>query len=232
MNLNAEALRERWQALSIREQWLCLGAALLVPAMFWTLLVHDPLAKAHERQRSLQQAAHARLLTAQTSQADLAARAAADPDRAVREALRAAEAERDRQLNALEQETAALIDPQRMRQVLQDLLQTRPGLRLLGLESFSEPLRLPAALPPPSTPPAASAAPAVEPAPVLYRHGMRVTFEGSYFEVRDYLRSIEGGDWRLFWERLDYQVGEAGPGRARITLELYTLSREAGWVGV
>lgn len=232
MNLNTEALRERWQALSIREQWLCLGVALLVPAMLWTLLVHDPLAKAHERQRSLQQAAHARLLTAQTSQADLAARAAADPDRAVREALRAAEAERDRQLNVLEQETAALIDPQRMRQVLQDLLQTRPGLRLLGLESFSEPLRLPAALPPPPAPAAVAAAPAVEPAPVLYRHGMRVTFEGSYFEVRDYLRSIEGGDWRLFWERLDYQVGEAGPGRARITLELYTLSREAGWVGV
>ncbi|MOA64740.1 hypothetical protein D3C78_1908920 [compost metagenome] len=66
---------------------------------------------------------------------------------------------------------------------------------------------------------------------------MRVTLEGSYFELRDYLRAIEQqslapGGRRLFWERLDYQVGEAGPGQARIVLELYTLSREAGWVGV
>ena len=44
-------------------------------------------------------------------------------------------------------------------------------------------------------------------------------------------RSQQGGR-RLFWERLDYQVGEAGPGKARIVVELYTLSREAGWVGV
>ena len=117
------------------------------------------------------------------------------------------------------------------------------GYRGLGMVGIYNPRTLegqmpanvvPAALPPASPPAGASgtAQAAVEPAPVLYRHGMRVTFEGSYFEVRDYLRSIEGGDWRLFWERLDYQVGEAGPGRARITLELYTLSREAGWVGV
>lgn len=217
--MNASALIERWQALAPREQWLCLAVALLLPAMLWLVLVHDPLAQRHERLRSQQQADHARLLDANVARAELAARAAADPDRAVREALQAAEAVRERHLNVLQRETAALIDPQRMQKVLQDLLQSRPGLRLQGLESFSEPLRLPAA-------------PAVEPAPILYRHGMRLSLEGSYFELRDYLRSIEGGDWRLFWERLDYRVEEAGPGRARITVELYTLSREAGWIGV
>ena len=45
---------------------------------------------------------------------------------------------------------------------------------------------------------------------------MRLTLEGSYFELRDYLRGIEQqsrqpGGRRLFWERLDYQVDEAGP---------------------
>lgn len=229
--MNASALIERWQALAPREQWLCLAVALLLPAMLWLVLVHDPLAQRHERLRSQQQADHARLLDANVARAELAARAAADPDRAVREALQAAEAVRERHLNVLQRETAALIDPQRMQKVLQDLLQSRPGLRLQGLESFSEPLRLPAA-PAPAGAVADSAAPAVEPAPILYRHGMRLSLEGSYFELRDYLRSIEGGDWRLFWERLDYRVEETGPGRARITVELYTLSREAGWIGV
>lgn len=228
------ALRQRWQGLNAREQWLAVGVALLLAAMAWLTLGHDPLAARLQSLQAERQAAQSRLLEARSAEAELQARAAADPDRALRQALLAARALRDSQLVGLEQETAALIDPQRMQQVLQELLHSRPGLHLLGLESFSAPLELPAAQ--------ASGAPAGEPQPeapalTLYRHGMRLTLEGSYFELRDYLRGIEQqsrqpGGRRLFWERLDYQVGEAGPGRARIVIELYTLSRHAGWVGV
>ncbi|HYQ38282.1 MAG TPA: MSHA biogenesis protein MshJ [Pseudomonas sp.] len=241
-------LLQRWHALAPREQWLACAVALLVPAMAWLLLGHDPLAQRLRQLESERQGAETRRLEARTALAELQARAAVDPDLAQRQALLAAQAVRDGQLDALARETAALIDPPRMQQVLQDLLQTRPGLRLLGLESFSAPLTLPAPPPAEGLPPAAgqlaSAAPASvradaapAPAPILYRHGMRLTLEGSYFELRDYLRDIERqslaeGGRRLFWERLDYQVGAAGPGKARIVVELYTLSREAGWVGV
>ena len=231
----------RWHALAPREQWLACAVALLVPAMAWLLLGHDPLAQRLRQLESERQSAETRRLEARTALAELQARAAVDPDLALRQALLAAQAVRDGQLDALTRETAALIDPPRMQQVLQDLLQTRPGLRLLGLESFSAPLALPAP-PPADGPPPVAAVPAnaraaAAPAPILYRHGMRLTLEGSYFELRDYLQDIERqslaqGGRRLFWERLDYQVGEAGPGKARIVLELYTLSREAGWVGV
>ncbi|MBV2133425.1 type II secretion system protein M [Pseudomonas sp. MAP12] len=241
-------LLQRWHALAPREQWMAFAVALLLPAMAWLMLGHDPLAQRLKQLQGEQQGAETRRLDARSALAELQARAAVDPDLALRQALLAAQAVRDGQLDALQRETAALIDPQRMQRVLQDLLQTRPGLRLLGLESFSAPLVLPAAPAadpqrPASGQPAAvatantanPAAPA--PAPILYRHGMRLTLEGSYFELRDYLQDIErqslGQDGRrLFWERLDYQVDEAGPGKARITLELYTLSREAGWIGV
>lgn len=230
-------LLQRWHGLSAREQWMAVAVVLLLPAMAWLLLGHDPLAQRLARLQTERQAADTRLLEARSAQAELQARAAADPDRALRQALLAAQALREHQLAGLEQETAALIDPQRMQQVLQDLLQSRPGLRLLALESFSAPLELPAALPADGQSAAAQVEPPKDAAPVLYRHGMRLTLEGSYFELRDYLRGIEqqslaAGGRRLFWERLDYQVGEAGPGQARITLELYTLSRQAGWVGV
>lgn len=228
-------LLQRWQGLSGREQWMAVGVALLLPVMGWLMLGHDPLARRLESLQTELQGARTRQLEARSAEAELQARAAVDPDRELRQALLAAQALRERQLVGLEEETAALIDPQRMRQVLQDLLLSRPGLRLLGLESFSAPLELPAAEP---------VGAAVEnkglpqaPALVLYRHGMRLTLEGSYFELRDYLRGIElqsrgPGGRRLFWEHLDYRVDEAGPGKARITLELYTLSRHAGWVGV
>jgi len=230
------ALLQRWQGLAPREQWLAVAVALLVPAMAWLAFGHEPLALRLQQLENEQRSAETRRLEARTGLAELQARAAVDPDQALRQALRAAQALRDHQLENLDRETAALIDPQRMQQVLQDLLQRRPGLRLLALESFSAPLELPAA----AGQPAAAAGEQGNKeaaAPVLYRHGMRLTLEGSYFELRDYLRGIEAqslaaGGRRLFWERLDYQVGEAGPGQAKITLELYTLSREAGWVGV
>lgn len=233
------ALRQYWNARAPREQWLAVGVALLVPALAWLAFGHEPLALRLQQLEGEQRSAETRRLEARTALAELQARAAVDPDQALRQALRAAQALRDHQLEDLDRETAALIDPQRMQQVLQDLLQQRPGLRLLALESFSAPLELP---PPPAAagqPTAANAAAdgAAPATPVLYRHGMRLTLEGSYFELRDYLQGIEAqslaaGGRRLFWERLDYQVGEAGPGQAKITLELYTLSREAGWVGV
>lgn len=233
------ALQHYWSARAPREQWLAVAVALLVPALAWLAFGHEPLALRLQQLDNEQRSAETRRLEARTALAELQARAAVDPDQALRQALRAAQALRDHQLESLDRETAALIDPQRMQQVLQDLLQQRPGLRLLALESFSAPLELPKPPAADGQPAAASAtADSAPPAPpVLYRHGMRLTLEGSYFELRDYLQGIEAqslaaGGRRLFWERLDYQVGEAGPGQAKITLELYTLSREAGWVGV
>lgn len=231
------ALLQRWQAMAPREQWLAGLVGLLLPALAWLSLGHEPLAQRVRQLDTARLAAESRALEARTARAELLALAAVDPDQAVRQALLAAQALREQQLEQLATGTAALIDPPRMRQVLQDLLQQRPGLRLLGLESFSAPLELPAAAPVAAAKDAVTGTTTAAAAPLLYRHGMRLTLEGSYFELRDYLRGIEqqgrGTDGRrLFWERLDYQVGEAGPGRARITLELYTLSREAGWVGV
>ncbi|HJE29851.1 MAG TPA: MSHA biogenesis protein MshJ, partial [Pseudomonas nitrititolerans] len=59
-----------------------------------------------------------------------------------------------------------------------------------------------------------------------------LTLEGGYFELLTYLNAIQASGWRLHWDSLDYEVGEAGAGRARIILDLHTLSRDAGWVGV
>jgi MSHA biogenesis protein MshJ len=67
---------------------------------------------------------------------------------------------------------------------------------------------------------------------VLYRHGLRLQLQGGYFDLLSYLQAIQGSGWMLNWDSLDYRVGKAGPGQAQISLKLYTLSRQAGWVGV
>lgn len=233
--MNMNRWRQRWRVLAAREQWLAYGVGLALLAALYLLLLGEPLSA---RQRALEterQGAEARRLAAQAGLAELAAKRAADPNLAYRSALLAAQASRDQLLGAIDRSTAGLVAPATMKRLLQDLLRAQPQLRLLGLESFSEPLQLPGAQSPAQAPVAGVAVEKAQPsaAPLtLYRHGMRLTLEGGYFDLLNYLQAIAASDWRLHWERLDYEVGAAGPGRARITLELSTLSREAGWIGV
>src|SRR5690606_9457507 len=142
---------------------------------------------------------------------------AADPNARYRQAIGAAEARREAICAAIDGGTARLLAPRDMQRLLEDLLHRHAGLRLVDLQSFSAPLSLPDA----------EQAPAV-----LYRHGLRLTLEGGYFELLGYLRAVQASGWQLHWSSLDYRVGKAGPGKAQIRLELHTLSRHAGWLGV
>ena len=57
-------------------------------------------------------------------------------------ALLAASADREALLRQIDEGTAALITPEKMKAVLQSLLQAQQGLSLTGMQSFSEPVRL------------------------------------------------------------------------------------------
>jgi MSHA biogenesis protein MshJ len=223
-------LLQRWLVLAPREQWLSYGVALAVVGMLYMLLVGDPLTQRVAKQNALNQAARLSLQEAQLGLADLQAKLAVDPNAPYRSALLTAQASAEQMLGEVDHDTAGLLPPEKMRAVLQELLRAQPKLRLLALQSFSEPLQLtpaPAksiALEPGSVPP---------PAPVtLYRHGLKISLQGGYFDLLAYLQAIQASGWRLHWDSLDYQVGSDGPAQAKINLVLYTLSREAGWIGV
>lgn len=218
-------VRQRWLALAPREQWLTalVGAALL--GIVYLLLVAEPLAQRIAQQASEREQADARRLEAENSLLELQARLAADPNRLYRVALDAAQASREQILQRIDKETSSLVSPARMKVLLQDLLRRQPRLQMVGLQSFSAPLELPAA----ETPANGEAQPATV---SFYRHGLRLTLQGGYFDLLDYLQAVQNSGWRLHWDSLDYHIEEAGPDKARITLELHTLSRDAGWIGV
>ncbi len=222
---------ERWQGMAPREQWLGYGIALVLTGVVYLLLLGDPLAARVAKQTTNYKLAEARRLEAESGIATLQAQLAADPSMQYRSALLAAAASREELIRQIDAHTEALITPEKMKALLEDLLRAQPGLRLVGLNSFSEPVQLPAAAPAASA--AGAAAPTAATQPVtLYRHGVRLQLEGGYFDLLAYLQAIQGSAWSLNWDSLDYQVGEAGPARASISLQLYTLSRHAGWVGV
>lgn len=217
---------QRWQGMAPREQWLTYGVGLALLGMLYLLLAGDPLSAAVARTESSIRLAEGRSAEATVGLEELKARLAADPNIPYRSALLAASADREALLRQIDEGTAALITPEKMKAVLQSLLQAQQGLSLTGMQSFSEPVRLAEAS-------AATSTGGTKTVPtVLYRHGLVLQLEGGYFDLLQYLQAVYASGWKLNWDSLDYRVGEAGPGRAKISLKLFTLSRKAGWVGV
>lgn len=219
-------LSKRWHALAPREQWLVYVVALAALAMLYLSFVGDPMSRRMAQLEAQRQAADTRALDAQNVIVELQARLAADPDLAAREALLVARAEHEALFQRIGRQTRELVSPAQMKVLLQDLLYEQSNLQLVVLDSFSEPLSVPSAAQ------ASGEAPTEALPTLLYRHGIRLTLEGGYQDLLDYLQAIQASPWRLHWDRLDYQVGEAGPDAARIELQLHTLSRDAGWIGV
>lgn len=57
---------------------------------------------------------------------------------------------------------------------------------------------------------------------LLYRHGLRITMTGAFFDIQAYLDSIEQLPKKFYWEIFDYQMQEYPT--AEVVMEIYTLS--------
>jgi MSHA biogenesis protein MshJ len=216
----SEKLREigaRIGLISLRERvFLFAAAAVVVLALVQTLLIDA----GHQRQQSAQ----ARLQSADEALAQigqqrqlLAGQAGRDPDRAAREALGAQET-RLAELNAeLENLERSLIPPERMNQVLKNVVQGTGGIRVVGFKTLSpQPVALPDAAE--GTPPG------------FYRHGFEITVSGRYADLVAYLERLEALPWRLNWS--EATLDAAARPRLTLTLTVHTLSLEEAWLRV
>lgn len=134
----------------------------------------------------------------------------------------------------------SLVEPKNMVKVIRDLFINQTELRLLQLKNLP-PQALNANLL--STTPTETAAldsipkdsvQKTESEPKfsmdLYRHALVITFEGDFFSVVNYLKTLEKLRWRFYWKSIHYQVSQYP--NAKVTLELHTFSREKGVLGV
>ncbi|RUO18080.1 type II secretion system protein GspM [Aliidiomarina haloalkalitolerans] len=58
----------------------------------------------------------------------------------------------------------------------------------------------------------------------VYRHNVEVTVEGRYFQIRDYLNTLQELPYGAYWEGIQYDVDQYPNGR--VTLRMYTLTQE------
>jgi MSHA biogenesis protein MshJ len=205
-------MKQQWQqlatrvlAMSIRERWLVLlaGTALLLMPTYSLLL--EPAWLAYQSQVARGQELATTIAQLQLENQGRQQALLLDPNQPVREQQQQL-TQQLVQLDAqLKDQTLDLIPAERMPGLLEQMLASSGRLRLVSLTS----------LPP---------KPLLDDPEqnLLFQHGIQLRLQGSYFEIFQYLRALEGLPEHFYWRRLNYQV-EQYP-QASIELELYTLS--------
>ena len=215
---------ERWReigsrigTMSLRERLFVFAAAVVVAlALVQTLLIDAGQQRKRNADDRLQGARSA-LVQIEQQQKLLASQTGRSPDRTAQAAL-AAQETRLAGLNAeLETRERALIPPERMAQVLKDVVRGQPGVRIVAFKTLDpHPVALPGA--PEGSPPG------------FYRHGFEITVSGSYAGLVAYLERLEALPWHLAW--VEATLDAADRPDLKLTLIVHTLSLEETWLRV
>lgn len=218
---------ERFEAFSLRERGLIALGVIVVMFMLWDSLLLSPqevkqkqiVAEMHDINQQTE------TLTNQISEMSAALQGGEA------EHINARMRELKNLLGKLEQQqkdlTVEFIQPAQMAGVLRDMLHAESGLVLTKLESLgAEPL-----FPVEESDKTENQKTSKRShQPEIYKHGLRIVFEGDYFKTLDYLRALEGMPWRLYWDNVEYQVSKYP--RASVAITVHTLSLHEGWIGV
>jgi len=237
-----QALSEKFLTLSQREQLLILfTGAVVIIFMFFTLAIDKNLVATGNLKQQKQQLLSSNKGIRQTVDG-LQQALTRDPNLALKQQLKQYEQElanADEQLLGL---TSDLIDPVQMRYALIELLAMQPEVKLLSFELLP-PRELISA---PLIEEAGQASQAsagqnsksntgmnsevAHSTMTLYRHGIKLKFAGSYFQLRDYLQQMESLSWRFFWQDFDYRLVEYPS--SELEVEIYSLSTKRAFLGV
>jgi MSHA biogenesis protein MshJ len=215
-------------AMALRERAMFFGAVALVVMTLLQVFMLEPVLSRRNQ------------LSAQIAQQDDETKAilakiqtlirpdAPDQDainRDKRMSLRAQMEQLDRQF---EQQQRQFVAPGKIAALLESMIVKNRKLKLISLRN----------LPPKSmadavagTPPAAAGAQARTPgAREVFRHAVELNLSGGYFDLLDYLDSLEHLPQQLFWDGFELRVAQYP--QSVLTLTIYTLSPEKSWLTV
>ncbi len=208
-------LEQRFSALTRRERGILLGGGLALILIVGFSLADSSLA----RQRLLSK----EIVKAQSDAAMAKAQAevivrqlALDPDDRAR--ARIAELSRDtRGLDAQMQGlNRGLIAPEQMAEILQKMLARDRGVKLVSLKTLPVSRLIESEQ--------------SEDGASVYKHGIKITLQGRYLDMLDYLGRLEGLPWQMFWSQARMDAKEYPA--VRITVTVFTLSLDEEWLVV
>jgi MSHA biogenesis protein MshJ len=213
---------ERIDALQLRERALLFVAVLVVLYLAASRLVFAPLNVEKTRLERQIQAKHTEIQALESQIQAMAAGGVSGADPAKQAQLTTLQ-ERMRVIDTtLARVTSGLVAPKAMAPLVEQVLARSRGLELVRLENL------------PPTPleegPKAVPGTVVTSASGVYKHGLKLELRGEYADLVRYLYALEQMPWKVFWGEVTLATQKAG--RSQLTLVLYTLSTQPGWLAI
>jgi len=244
VTLKWQQLDEKFSALQMREKILIAVSLIAVIYLAWDAMFASPTAKQTQALSVRFDNANRELQLLSAQEKVLVKALSTDPNAAKRRELMRLEKQLDAANKNLLDMSVGLLSADKLTQVLHDMLKESSRLQLKGMATLPPvKLRLSGAVED-DEPPSKKAARAAQKKPAaeaddvrlheeeivgVYKHSVKVSLEGRYFAVIDYLKSLEQLPWRFYWEFIDYEVDRYP--QASVSLEVYTLSTEKGVLG-
>lgn len=229
MNTKSSRLLARYDALQQRERWLIaiglLGGIILLA---YSLFIDPAIQQARLAERtSAEQRLQINGLNAQ-----IAALQSPDlnPDVAARAELDALKKQLDALATRLQAMERALVPPQQMSALLEDMIGNRSGLRLLGLKTLpvSPLLERKSSSDDKAKADSRPGAVADQASTGLFKHGLEVRLEGSYQDLTAYLQRLEQSPMKVLWSSAVLSADKHP--KLVLTLTVYTLSLDRAWL--
>ncbi|MCW8196625.1 hypothetical protein F6455_17665 [Proteobacteria bacterium 005FR1] len=219
MNEYWQSLLDKLDALSLRERALVLLSVLAVLYLAWDFVLYQPIANSRATVATELATTEQKIASMKQEETILLQTLGSDPDRDLKIQIKDLE-NRMGALDAnLSELSVGLVPVDRLATILQDVLARTDNLQLQSLQTLPvEKLALNVK----TDADAASAG--------VYKHTVAITVKGSYFQLLDYLKKLEGMAWRFYWDELRYQREDYPDGLFEI--RVYTLSTDEGLFGV
>lgn len=198
------AVAKRFDRLSLRERVLTSAATIIVLIAVFHVLV---LQRLELRRKQLTQ--QLTDIVAAVNDTAGTGDAGATLQRTV-----ALAAQLDQVTARLDSRSAGFIAPQRMTQVIHDVLSRQQGVTLISLRSVA-----PHALVAGSSA-GASGGP--------YVHSVVLVMQGQYLDVLAYLQALEGLPWQFYWQSLELDAAHYP--MTQVTVRLGTVSTSPDWI--
>ncbi len=219
-------IRNKTAELSLRERVILLMVGIVLVLFIWAqffyLQFEKDIKKANQEITNLQQQEWSQ----KEELVNLSTRLSHDPNAALFEEQRKLTEKLDGLKEQIEIRLSHLIAPELMADVMRKVLSDYKGLRLVKAKNLPvEPLKLEVN----GDKGSQKDTPKEDAQAVIFSHRFEMVLNGDYFQALSFLMSLEKMDG-FYWTLLKYEVEEYP--KAKITLQLSTLSLDEDWIGV
>ena len=239
MNKNVQRIITNIDAKSLRERVMVFAGVVLTIVVLLDMLVLGPQQDQQKQFAQQMQDNQTKIALMQTEMRLKGGAANANSDAANRLRLKDLQRQSKDLHSDLLNLSNALVKPENMSTLLEDILKRNGGLRLISLKtlpvnSLSNQTSSAAEILAERTNPSHPATPAVTPVNLtqdaIYMHGVEIVIEGKYLDMLTYMTALEAMPWRLYWGKATMHT-DAYP-NASLTLTLFTLSLDEKWLNL